>query len=98
MPGVPIEQQPYHDLVARLAFPDGVPEAQAAKLKTLTAQICRIIGEYTGIVNFWENHYQVGRLKGDLTQAILYSGIEAMYTGYEHIVSELVTLARNRGR
>ncbi|MCP4212867.1 MAG: type I restriction endonuclease subunit R [Halieaceae bacterium] len=98
MPGVPTEQQPYYDLIAQLAFPDGLPDEQAGKLKNLTAQIHRIIGEYTGIVNFWESQFQIGKLKGDLTQTILYSGIEAMYSGYEHIVAELVTLARNRGR
>jgi type I restriction enzyme R subunit len=97
-PGVPAEQQPYYDLLAQLAFSDGVPEDDRVKFKALTAEVCRIIGGYTGIVSFWENRFQVGRLRGDLSQAVLYSGIEAMYAGYENIVAELVTLARNRGR
>ena len=93
-----VEQQPYYDLMAQLAFGDGVPENERERLRMLTAEIYRIIGGYTGIVNFWENRFQVGRLRGDLSQAVLYSGIEAMYAGYEKIVAELVTLARNRGR
>jgi type I restriction enzyme, R subunit len=97
-PGVPVEQQPYYDLLAQLAFGDGVPDDDREKLVALTAEVCRIIGGYTGIVNFWENRFQVGRLRGDLSQAVLYSGIEAMYAGYEKIVAELVTLARHRGR
>ena len=97
-PGVPVEQQPYYDLLAQLAFGDAVPDDEREKLVALTAEVCRIIGGYTGIVNFWENRFQVGRLRGDLSQAVLYSGIEAMYAGYEKIVAELVTLARNRGR
>jgi hypothetical protein len=78
--------------MAQLAFPDGLPDEQTGELKNLTAQIHRII------VNFWENRYQINRFKGDLTQTILYNGIETMYTGYEHIVAELVTLVKNRGR
>jgi len=107
-PGVPVEQQPYHDLLARLAFGNGeilraaalrmtdVPDDARGKLVALTAEICRIIGGYTGIVSFWDNRFQVGRLRGDLSQAVLYSSIEAMYARYEKIVAELVTLARNR--
>jgi type I restriction enzyme, R subunit len=97
-PGVPVEQQPYYDLLAELAFGDAVPDDEREKLVALTAEVCHIIGSYTGIVSFWENRFQVGRLRGGLSQAVLYSGIEAMYAGYEKIVAELVTLARNRGR
>jgi type I restriction enzyme R subunit len=95
-PGVPVEQQPYYDLLAQLTFGDDVPEDDREKIKALTGEVCRIIGGYTGIVSFWENRFQVSRLRGDLEQAVLYSGIEAMYARYEKIVAELVTLARNR--
>ena len=76
-PGVPAEQQPYYDLLAQLAFGDAVPDDEREKLVALTAEVCHIIGSYTGIVSFWENRFQVGRLRGDLSQAVLYSGIEA---------------------
>ena len=84
-------------MLAQLAFGDAVPHDDREKLKLLTAEVCRIIAQYTAIVSFWENRFQVGRLRGDLSQAVLYSGIEAMYAGHEKTVAELVTLARNRG-
>lgn len=97
-PGVSVEQQPYHDLLAQLAFGGSAPAGEQEKLVALTAEVYRIIGSHTGIVSFWENRFRVSRLRGDLSRAVLYSGIEAMVAGHEKIVAELVTLARNRGR
>lgn len=96
--GVPKAQQPFYDLVANLAFAAAVPDDQQAALRQLIAEVFAILRRHLSLVNFWDNKHQIGRLTGDLNTALLYSGIDALYTGYEKIVTEIVALARHRHR
>jgi type I restriction enzyme R subunit len=90
-------EAPFRDLIADMAF-NGNPmsDEEVAVLKTLTHKLLEKIRDSINIVDFWENAFEVKRLKGELSDILLASNIEAIIDQCDHIVSEITALAKVR--
>ena len=49
-----------------------------------------------GIINFWGNPPEVAKLRGELSDLLLFSGIDAIADKSDKIVTEITALAKVR--
>ena len=90
-------EAPFCDLIADMAF-NGNPmsEEDTEILKDLSHKLLERFRSIIGIVDFWENGFEVKRLKGELSDILLSSNIDEIINESEHIVSEITALAKVR--
>ena len=90
-------EAPFRDLIADMAF-NGNPmtDEDIDNLKSLTHELMDKFRSTIGIVDFWDNGFEVKRLKGELSDILLASNVEAIINESEHIVSEITALAKVR--
>ena len=67
-------------------------------LDKVTQQVVAKFKDTIGIIDFWENSYEVKRLKGELSDILLSSNINALIKKSDHIVTEITSLAKVRHR
>lgn len=90
-------EAPFRDLIADMAFKeDSITEQHLAVLDELTHRLLAKLRETIGIIDFWENGFEVKRLKGELSDILLSSNIDEIIAESEHIVTEITALARVR--
>jgi type I restriction enzyme R subunit len=89
---------PFHDLIGRIAFgKDGVPADHAATVAgLLVAQVLEKLKRTIGIINFWGNAPEVSKLKGELSDLLLFSNVEEIVGKSDKAVTEITALAKVR--
>jgi type I restriction enzyme R subunit len=97
--GVSAKASPFYDLIGQLAFgSDGVPDAHAEAVKHLAAEVIALLQRTITIVNFWHNGPEVSKLKGALSDLILFTRIDALIACSDELVTEITALAKVRHR
>ncbi len=90
-------EAPFRDLITEMAFNSGPMSKQDVEiLKDVTQKLLEKIRNSIGIVDFWNNGHEVKALKGDISDILLASNIEAVIGESDHIVSEIIALAKVR--
>ena len=90
-------EAPFKDLIADMAFNGNpVSDDDMKTLDTVTHDVVEKFRETIGIVDFWENGFEVKRLKGELSDILLASNLEALVNESDHLVTEITALAKVR--
>jgi type I restriction enzyme, R subunit len=88
---------PFYDLIGQIAFGKaGVPADHTATVAGLVAQVLEKLKRTIGIINFWSNAPEVSKLKGELSDLLLFSNIEEIVGKCDKIVTEITALAKVR--
>jgi len=88
---------PFYDLIGRHAFgKSGVPDEYDASVWELVRDLIEKLKGRIGIINFWGNAPEVSKLKGELSDLMLFSGIDEIAERSDKLVAEVTSLARVR--
>jgi hypothetical protein len=74
----------------------GVPIQHAPTVAALVAQVLERLKRTIGIVNFWSNAPEVSKLKGQLSDLLLFSNVDEIVHKSDKIVTEVTALAKVR--
>ena len=86
-----------YDLIGQIAFgKGGVPAEHAPVVKQVVSQILEKMKRIIGIINFWSNAPEVSKLKGELSDLLLFSNIDEIVNKSDKIVTEITALAKVR--
>jgi type I restriction enzyme M protein len=97
--GIGAKAVPFYDLIGQIAFGnDGVPDAYAEPVERLAAEVIALLQRTITIVNFWNNGPEVSKLKGTLSDLILFTNIDAMIAHSDELATEITALAKVRHR
>jgi type I restriction enzyme R subunit len=95
--GVNAKAAPFYDLIGQIAFGSaGVPEADVETVKRLVVDIIVQLQQTITIVNFWNNGPEVSKLKGVLSDLLLFTKSEAIIARSDALVTEITALVRAR--
>lgn len=95
--GVSKKAAPFYDLIGKLAFGrGGIPLEHAERGKQLVLELLGKLNRTIGIVNFWGNAPEVAKLRGELSDLLLFSGIDGIADKSGKIVTEITALAKVR--
>jgi type I restriction enzyme R subunit len=95
--GVSKKAAPFYDLIGKLGFgKEGIPQEHSEQIKQLVVELLEKLHRTIGIVNFWGNPTEVSKLRGELSDLILFSGIDEIADKCEKIVTEITALAKVR--
>ncbi|MCB9179741.1 MAG: type I restriction endonuclease subunit R, partial [Flavobacteriales bacterium] len=87
----------FRDMVADLAFTgDSLSETDLMALEFVTTGTMEKLRGTIHIVDFWENGFQIKRLKGELSDVVLASHHPKLIANSDKIVTELTALAKTR--
>ena len=88
---------PFFDLIGQIAFgKGGVPSEHASTVMGLVAQVLEKLKRTIGIINFWGNPPEVSKLKGELSDLLLFSNVDEIMGKSDKIVTEIAALAKVR--
>lgn len=97
--GISKKAAPFYDLIGAISFgKSGIPEEHRERAKQLTNDLLGKLRASIGIVNFWGNDPEVAKLRGELSDLLLFSGIDAVSDKSQKIVTEITALAKKRAR
>jgi hypothetical protein len=71
-----------------------VPDAHADTVKRLASEVMALLQRTITIVNFWNNGPEVSKLKGALSDLILFTRIDALIACSDALVTEVTALAK----
>ena len=94
--GVNTKARPFYDLLGRTAFGDSIPAEHDETLKGLANEVMDRLQQTIGIINFWNNGPEVAKLRGELSDLLLFSGVDEFADKCEQIVTEVTALAKAR--
>jgi type I restriction enzyme R subunit len=95
--GVSKKAAPFYDLIGKIAFgKGGIPQEHGEQAKQLVIALLSKLHRTIGIVNFWGNPPEVAKLRGELSDLLLFSGIDAIADKSDKIVTEITALAKVR--
>ena len=88
---------PFFDLIGQIAFgKGGIPAEHVATVMGLVAQVLEKLKRTIGIINFWSNAPEVSKVKGELSDLLLFSNVEQIVDKSDKIVTEITALAKVR--
>ena len=88
---------PFFALIGQIAFgKTGVPQDNEASVTELVDKILEKMKRTIGIINFWSNLPEVSKLKGEMSDLMVYSNIDPIVKKSDKIVTELTALAKVR--
>ena len=88
---------PFFDLIGQIAFGKrGIPAQHAATVISLVSLVLEKLKRTIGIINFWSNSPEVSKLKGELSDLLLFSNIDEIVSKSDKIVTEITALAKVR--
>ena len=87
---------PFYDLIGEIAFGKNVPEEHKAVVGEMVIQILEKMKRTINIINFWDNIPEVSKLKGELSDLLLFCSIEEIIDKSDKIVTEITALAKVR--
>ncbi|MFM2000817.1 MAG: Type restriction enzyme protein [Planctomycetota bacterium] len=77
--GVSKKAAPFYDLIGKIAFgKSGISQENAEQAKELVTELLAKLRRTIGIVNFWGNSPEVAKLRGELSDLMVFSGIDAI--------------------
>ena len=95
--GVDAKAAPFYDLMGKIAFGDtGFPPDHLDAAKQLVADVMTELAKTIDIINFWSNMPEVSKLRGQLTDTLLFSGIDEVADNANQIVTDITALAKQR--
>lgn len=95
--GVTRQAAPFYDLTVQIAFGDsGVPQQHDAAVKKLIQDAIEELQQTIDIINFWDNPFEVSKLRGKLSDLCMYTGIDEIVENSDQIVTEIAALAKTR--
>ncbi|QDU94104.1 type I restriction enzyme endonuclease domain-containing protein [Lignipirellula cremea] len=95
--GVSAQAAPFYDLVGQLAFPKkSVPPEHGDQVKQLLSDVIEQLQKTIDIIDFWNNAPEVSRLRGELSDLMLATGIDEIVEHSDKLVTEITQLARVR--
>ena len=95
--GVSAQAAPFFDLVGTMAFGEsGIPAVNVPCVKQLMVEIIDQVQGTINIVNFWNNAPEVARLRGELSDLMLATGIDEIIQHTDELVTEITQLAKVR--
>lgn len=95
--GISKKAAPFYDLIGKLGFgKEGIPQEHSEQIKQLVVELLEKLRRTIGIVNFWGNPTEVSKLRGELADLLLFSGIDEIADKCEKIVTEITALAKVR--
>jgi type I restriction enzyme R subunit len=95
--GISKKGAPFFDLMGKIAFgKDGIPKEVGDQAKQLVIDLLSKLQRTIGIINFWGNPPEVAKLRGELSDLLLFSGIDAIADKSDKIVTEITALAKVR--
>lgn len=90
---------PFYDLIGLIAFgASGVPVDHRETVEGLTGEVLEKLKRTIGIINFWSNPPEVSKLKGELSDLLLFSNVDEIVDKSDKIVAEITALAKVRHR
>lgn len=90
---------PFYDLIGLIAFgASGVPVDHRETVEGLTGEVLEKLKRTIGIINFWSNPPEVSKLKGELSDLLLFSNVDEIVEKSDKIVAEITALAKVRHR
>ena len=96
--GVGRQAAPFYDLIGQIAFGGEIPPQHVPQVKKLVAQVLERLIDTIGIVDFWRNDPEIASLRGNLTDLMLFSGVDQLVSHREELVTEIAALAKVRHR
>ena len=97
--GVSVKAAPFYDLIGQTAFgKGGVPIGCAEATKQLVDSVLAKLRDTIGRVNFWNKPADIADLRGELSDLLLFSNIDAIEDKSDRIVTEIIALAKVRQR
>ena len=95
--GITITHAPFYDLIGLHGFNGGeIPESHVGAVKQLVRDVVEVLRSKIDIINFWEQKHEIKQLKGNLSDSILFTGVEELINNSEKTVSEITALAEKR--
>lgn len=95
--GVSAQAAPFYDLVGQLAFVDKeVPPEHSDVVKQLVDDVIDQLQATIDIIDFWNRPTEVSKLRGELSDLMLATGVDEVIEHESKIVSEITQLAKNR--
>ena len=88
---------PFIDLIGKLAFGNKeIPAEVKPKLEDLVQEILAKLKQSIGIINFWSNAPEVKKLKGELSDLLLFTEIDEVVDKSSELATEITALAKVR--
>ena len=95
--GVSEVEAPFFDLMLDIAFGKMIIEKSVReKCKKVNAEIIEKLESNIGIINFWDKDHEIEKIKGEMSDIILYSSIPELITISDLICTEIMALAKRR--
>lgn len=95
--GLGKREAPFFDLIKDIAYSGSdITNLNSGLLKQCVQDICETFQNTIDIVNFWQNNFEVKKLRAALTKILLLSGEDVLIDNREKIVTEIMSLAKNR--
>jgi type I restriction enzyme, R subunit len=96
--GVTATEAPFYDLTVKLAFGGNIPQELDDRVKQLMREVIEEFQKTIDIINFWNNGFEVEKLKGRLSDLMLFTNIDPIVENADRIVTEITALAKVRHR
>lgn len=95
--GVSEVEAPFFDLMMDIAFgKNEVDKAVRDKCKKVNAEIIEKLESNIGIINFWDKDHEIEKIKGEMSDVLLFSSIPELIAASELICTEIMALAKRR--
>ena len=95
--GVSEVEAPFFDLMMDIAFGKNEMEKTTRdKCKKVNAEIIEKLESNIGIINFWDKEHEIEKIKGEMSDTILFSGIPELISTSDLICTEIMALAKRR--
>lgn len=95
--GITTQAAPFYDLVGQLAFSTKtVPTEHEDQIKQLVSDVIDQLQGTIDIIDFWNNAPEVSRLRGELSDLMLATGIDEIVEHSDKLVTEITQLAKVR--
>lgn len=95
--GVTAKEAPFYDLMMMLAFNGKtVSKETSDKCKQVNAQIIERLEHTIGIIGFWQKGDEIKKVKGNITDDLLFSEIAELMDNSDAIAVEILNLAKRR--
>ena len=94
--GVSATEAPFYDLIGKIAYGGEIPEEDSEQIKSLVSDVVNEFQKTIDIINFWDNGFEVEKLKGQLSDLMLFTNLDPIIENTDLIVSEITSLAKVR--
>lgn len=95
--GVSAIEAPFFDLMIDTAFgKNHVEKTTREKCKKINSDIIELLESNIGIINFWDKDHEIEKIKGEMSDTLLFSGIPELIDASDLICTEIMALAKKR--